>query len=133
MNGTRRSAGLLVAAAMVMSVAACTADGGGGEAGGGSGASLYTYKDQTYLDMGKVEFTVGKKLGVAHSTTGDDTGGAGENEEPAATEAGTAYEVDGISPEVAIAIGDTPKTATLFSVRSGEEIPPEVQKLIDGS
>ncbi|MDP5313787.1 MULTISPECIES: DUF6281 family protein [Streptomyces] len=135
MNWTRRSAGLLVAAAMVMSVAACTADGGGGggEAGGGSDAGLYTYKDQTYLDMGNVEFTVGKKLGVAHSTTGDDAGGAGENEEPAATEAGTAYEVDGISPEVAIAIGDTPKTATLFSVRSGKEIPPEVQKLIDGS
>ncbi|WP_354006159.1 DUF6281 family protein [Streptomyces sp. NBC_00154] len=44
-----------------------------------------------------------------------------------------AYEVDGISPKVAIAIGDTPKTATFFAAYSGSELPPEVQKLIDGS
>lgn len=133
MSWTRRSAGLLVAAAMVMSVAACTASGGGGEGGAASCANLYTYQDQSYLDAANVEFTVGKKLGVATQSTCDDTGGAGENKEPVVTETETAYEVDGISPEVAIAIGDTPKTATLFTVRSGKELPPEVQKLIDGS
>ncbi|MFE9858993.1 DUF6281 family protein [Streptomyces sp. NPDC005780] len=45
----------------------------------------------------------------------------------------TAYDVDGISPKVAIAIGDVPKTATFFAVNSGSEPPPEVQKLIHGS
>lgn len=34
--------------------------------------------------------------------------------------------------KVAIAIGDTPKTATFFAAYSGSELPPEVQKLIDG-
>ncbi|MFF1918660.1 DUF6281 family protein [Streptomyces sp. NPDC058239] len=130
MSWTGRSTGLLVAAAMVMSVAACTAGGGGG--GEASCANLYTYQDRSYLDVApNVKFTLGKKIGVATQTPCDDTGGQDESEEPVWT--GTAYEVDGISPKVAIAIGDTPKTATFFAVRSGKEIPSEVQKLIDGS
>ena len=130
MSWTGRSTGLLVAAVMVMSVAACTAGGGGG--GEASCAHLYTYQDRSYLDVTpNVKFTLGNKLGVATQTPCDDTGGQDKSAEPVSTE--TAYEVDGISPKVAIAIGDTPKTAKLFSVRSGKEIPSEVQKLIDGS
>ncbi|MDX3771335.1 MULTISPECIES: DUF6281 family protein [unclassified Streptomyces] len=128
MTWTGRSTGLLVAAAMVMSVAACTADGGGG--GEASCANLYTYQDRSYLDVSpNVTFTLGKKLGVATQTPCDDTGGQDESEESVWE---NAYEVDGFSPKVAIAIGDTPKTATFFAVRSGNEIPSEVQKLIDG-
>ncbi|MFD9540788.1 DUF6281 family protein [Streptomyces sp. NPDC060022] len=127
MSWTRRSAGLLVAAAMVMSVAACTADSGGGEA---SCVAQYTYQDITYQDVGNVKFTLGKKLGVATEPPCEDTGG--KSEEPAGlTE--TAYEVDGVSPEVAIAVGDTPETTRFFAVDSGSGLPPEVQKLIDGS
>ncbi|MFJ8864390.1 DUF6281 family protein [Streptomyces sp. NPDC102473] len=130
MNWTGRSNGLLVAAAMVMSVAACTTGGGGG--GEDSCANLYTYQDRSYLDVTpNVKFTLGDKLGVATQAPCNDTGGQDKSEVPVASE--TAYEVDGISPEFAIAIGDTPKTATLFAVRSGKDIPPEVQKLIDGS
>ncbi|MET7370815.1 DUF6281 family protein [Streptomyces sp. NPDC005566] len=129
MSWSGRSTGLLVAA-MVMSVAACTAGGGGG--GEASCANLYTYQDGSYLDVAPhAKFTLGKKLGVATQTPCDDTGAQGESEEPVRT--ATAYEVDGISPEVAIAIGDTAKTATLFAVHSGKEVPSEVQKLIDGS
>ncbi|MDQ0791676.1 DUF6281 family protein [Streptomyces sp. B1I3] len=130
MRRTGRSAGLLGAAAMVMSVAACTADSGGGGAEA-SCATLYTYQDRSYQDVANVKFTLGKKLGVATQPAScEDTGGHDESE-PVMTE--TAYEVDGISPKVAIAIGDTPKTATFFAVHSGPELPPEVQKLIDGS
>ncbi|MEU9058557.1 DUF6281 family protein [Streptomyces sp. NPDC048430] len=129
MSWTRRSGGLLVAAAMVTSVAACTADSGGG---GASCVAQYTYQGITYQDVGNVEFTLGKKLGVATEPPCEDTGGRGKSEEPAGlTE--TAYEVDGISPKVAIAVGDTPETATFFAVSSDSELPPEVQKLIDGS
>ncbi|MER5185585.1 DUF6281 family protein [Streptomyces sp. NPDC002896] len=129
MSWTRRSAGLLGAAAVVMSVAACTADGGGG---GASCVAQYTYQDITYQDVGNVKFTLGKKLGVATEPPCEDTGGRGKSEEPAGlTE--TAYEVDGISPKVAIAVGDTPETARFFAVSSDSELPPEVQRLIDGS
>ncbi|MFD9287709.1 DUF6281 family protein [Streptomyces sp. NPDC060030] len=129
MSWTRRSVGLLVAAAMGTSVAACTADSGGG---GASCVAQYTYRDITYQDAGDVKFTPGKKLGVATEPPCEDTGDRGEGEEPAGS-TGTAYVVDGISPEVAIAVGDTPETARLFAVSSDSEFSPEVQKLIDNS
>ncbi|WP_406091276.1 DUF6281 family protein [Streptomyces sp. NBC_01013] len=133
MGWNGRSAGLLVAAVMVMSVAACTAEsdsgGGGNEA---SCANLYNYQDRSYRDVANVKFTLGKKLGVATQPAScEDTGDRDKSEGPVMT--GTAYEVDGISPEIAIAIGDTPKTAAFFAVQSGPELPPEVQKLIDGA
>ncbi|MGW0855946.1 DUF6281 family protein [Streptomyces sp. NPDC002690] len=135
MSGTRRSAGLLGAAVMVMSMAACTASGGGGEA---SCAANFTYQDRSYWDAGNVDFTVGRKLGAAASTPCDDTGDRGKDEEPA-TWSETAYAVEGVSTELAIAVGDTPETATFFAVHSDAdgaadaEFPPEVRKLIDGS
>ncbi|MFE7789940.1 DUF6281 family protein [Streptomyces sp. NPDC057460] len=131
MSRTRRSAGVLMAAAMVMSVAACTADRGGGGEESASCVNRYTYQDRSYRDVANVNFTLGKKLGAATKPPCEDTGGRGKGEEPVTTE--TAYEVDGISPKVAIAIGDTPKTAMFFAAYSGSELPPEVQKLIDGS
>ncbi|THA78669.1 hypothetical protein E6R60_06620 [Streptomyces sp. A0642] len=114
---------------MVMPVAACTADGGGAEA---SCVARYTYQDLTYQDVGNVKFTAGKKLGVATAPPCEDTGGRSETEEPAGA-AEAAYEVDGMSPEVAIAVGDTPETARFFAVSSDSELPPEVQELIEGS
>ncbi|MFF3355531.1 DUF6281 family protein [Streptomyces sp. NPDC002917] len=131
MSWTGRSAGVLLAAAMVMSVAACTADSGGGGEESASCVARYTYQDRSYRDVANVNFTLGRKLGAATSPPCEDTGGRGKGEEPVTTE--TAYEVDGISPKVAIAIGDTPKTAMFFAAYSGSELPPEVQKLIDGS
>ncbi|MFD6533653.1 DUF6281 family protein [Streptomyces sp. NPDC060184] len=129
MSWTRRTADLLVAAVMVMPVAACTTGGGGGET---SCAAQYTYQGSTYRDVANVKFTVGKKLGVVTSPSCDDTGGSDEDKEPVG--AGTnAYEMDGISPEVAIAVGDTPETTTFFAVYDGSELPPAVQKLVDGS
>ena len=132
MSWTGRSAGLLVAAAVVMSVAACTADSGGGGEASTSCVARYTYQDTTYQDVGNVKFTLGKKLGVATEPPCEDTGGRGKSEEPAGLPE-TAYEVDGISPKVGIAVGDTPETARFFAASSDSELPPEVQRLIDGS
>ncbi|MGP3632321.1 DUF6281 family protein [Streptomyces sp. 24-1644] len=66
----------------------------------------FTYRNATYQDVANAEFTVGEKLGTATQAPCDDTGRQDGNEEPGTTE--TASEVDGISPEVAVAIGDSP-------------------------
>lgn len=131
MTWTGRIVGLLMAAATAVSVAACTTDSGGGDHEA-SCANVFTYQNRSYGDVANVEFTLGEKIGVATQPAScEETGGPDKGEEPVTTK--TAYEVDGISPEVAIAIGDAPKTATFFAVNSGSELPPEVRKLIDGS
>ncbi|MFD4946199.1 DUF6281 family protein [Streptomyces sp. NPDC058239] len=131
MNWTGRFAGGLLAAAMALSAAACTADSSSGGEESASCVNLFTHEGRLYRDVANVDFTVGKKLGVATKRPCEDTGGQDKDEEPATT--GTAYEVDGISPKVAIAIGDTPEEATFFASYSGSELPPEVEELIDGS
>lgn len=131
MSSTGRIAGALWAAAMVMSAAACTAHSSSGGEESASCVNRFTYQDRSYRDVANVDFTVGKKLGIATKPPCDDTGGRDKSEEPVTTE--TAYEVDGISPEVAIAIGATPEEATVFAAYSGSELPPEVEKLTGGS
>ncbi|MEU9591596.1 DUF6281 family protein [Streptomyces sp. NPDC048219] len=123
-----RSATLAV---VMVSAAACTADSRGDGEAQGSCAFRILYQDRTYRDVADVEFTVGGRIGVATEPPCDDTGGQGEAEERGTTE--TAYAVDGISPQVAIAVGDTPGEAALVAAYSGSEVPPEVKKLIDGS
>jgi hypothetical protein len=41
--------------------------------------------------------------------------------------------VDGISPDVAVAAGDSPDDVTFVAAYSGDKLPPKVRKLIDGS
>ncbi|MET9102406.1 DUF6281 family protein [Streptomyces antibioticus] len=120
----------LAAAAMVSAVA-CTAGSSSDGEESGSCAFLILYQNRTYPDVANVEFTVGEKLGDATRPPCDDTGGQGGAGSPETTE--TVYEVDGIPPEVAIAVGDAPKEATFVAVYSGSELPPAVMKLIDGS
>ncbi|MBO7934867.1 hypothetical protein JTP77_002700 [Streptomyces sp. S9] len=120
----------LAAAAMVSAVA-CTAGSSSDGEESGSCAFLILYQSRTYPDVANVEFTVGEKLGDATRPSCDDTGGQGGAGSPETTE--TVYEVDGIPPEVAIAVGDAPKEATFVAVYSGSELPPAVMKLIDGS
>ncbi|MFV5991348.1 DUF6281 family protein [Streptomyces sp. NPDC056231] len=131
MNWTGRSTGLLLAASMVISTAACTADSSSGGAASGSCVNRFTYQERTYRDVANVDFTVGAKLGVATQPPCDDTGGQDKTDETGTAQ--TAYEVHGISPEVAIAVGNTPAEASFFAAYSGADVPPEVQKLVDGS
>ncbi|MEW1721263.1 DUF6281 family protein [Streptomyces sp. NPDC093109] len=125
-----RSAGLLLAVTMLLSAAACTADSSSGE-GAESCALQFTYEGRTYRDVANVNFTVTGRLGTATKPPCDDTGGEGETEGVGTEE--TAYEVNGISPKVAIAVGGTPAEAVFVASYSGSKVPPEVQKLIDGS
>ncbi|MFE6625186.1 DUF6281 family protein [Streptomyces sp. NPDC057740] len=126
-----RFVGLPLAAAIVVSAAACTAGSSSSDEGAASCIYQVEYQGRTYQDVANVEFTVGAKLGDATQPPCDDTGGQDETEESGTTE--TAYEVDGISPKVAIAVGDTPGDAQFVAVYSGTELPPEVKKLIAGS
>jgi hypothetical protein len=115
----------------MVSAAACTAGSSSSDEGAASCVYQVEYQGRTYQDVANVEFTVGAKLGDATQPPCIDTGGQDEAEEPGTTE--TAYEVDGISPKVAIAVGDTPDDAKFVAAYSGTELPPEVKKLIDGS
>ncbi|MCZ0984562.1 DUF6281 family protein [Streptomyces diastatochromogenes] len=90
-----------------------------------------TKEGRTYRDVANVEFTVAGKLGAATKPPCDDTGGPDEGHVPATTK--IAHAVDGISPKVAIAVGDTPDDVTFVAVYSGNKLPPEVKKLINAS
>ncbi|MFE0521466.1 DUF6281 family protein [Streptomyces sp. NPDC058954] len=119
---------VMLAASMLVSAVACTSDSSDGE-DAGSCAYQIRYQGRTYSDLANVHFTVGKKLGDATNPPCDDTGG--DITDPATTV--TAYKVDGLSPDVAIAVGDTPSQARFVAVYSGSELPPEVKKLLNGS
>ncbi|MFJ7422642.1 DUF6281 family protein [Streptomyces uncialis] len=119
-------------AAMMMLAAACTSESGGdGDGRAESCAYRVLYQDRTYRDVANVEFTAGRKLGPATVPLCEDTGDQDKAEEPGETT--TAYAVDGISPDVAVAVGDSPGDAALVAVYSGDKLPPEIQELIDGS
>ncbi|MBT2507703.1 hypothetical protein J7I98_17810 [Streptomyces sp. ISL-98] len=121
---------LLVTAAAVALAVGCTSPGGGS---GNSASCAYrvTYEDRTYQDVANVDFTIGETLGAVSSAPCDDTPGQNEGAESAA--ASTAYAVEGLDTDIAIAVGDTPGEAVFFAVDSGKKLPAEVRKLIDGS
>ncbi len=125
MNWAGRLTGTLLAAAMAS--AACTS-------GSGSASCAYRilYEGRTYQDVANVKFTIGERLGgdavLPHC---NDTGGPDDVEEPGTTL--TAYEVAGISPKVALAVGNTRDDVIFVAAYSGTELPADVQKLIDGS
>ncbi|MFI1360422.1 DUF6281 family protein [Streptomyces sp. NPDC020898] len=131
MNWAERLTGTLLAAAMAS--AACTSGSGGGVADEGSASCAYQilYEGRTYQDVANVKFTIGEQLGDAILPPCDDTGGQDEVEESGTTL--TAYEVTGISPKVALAVGGTHDDVIFVAAYSGTELPADVQKLIDGS
>ncbi|WP_369250276.1 DUF6281 family protein [Streptomyces sp. R41] len=120
---------MALAAAVLVSAVACGADSSGGDEAG-SCAYLILYQERTYRDVANVEFTVGDKLGDATKPPCNDSG-PDDAKESATTE--TACKVEGISPKVAIAVGDAPGEAKFVAAYSGTELPPEVKKLLDGS
>ncbi|MBL3670685.1 hypothetical protein JL475_32905 [Streptomyces sp. M2CJ-2] len=133
MSRSGRTTRMLLVAAMVTSAVACTSenssDGGGEQAA--SCAYRVLYQDRTYRDVANVEFTAGEKLGPATIPPCDDTGGQDEGEQ--AGETTTVHKVDGVSPEVAVAVGDAPGDVIFVAAHLGDELPPEIRKLIDGS
>jgi len=133
MNRSGRMTRMPLMAAMLVLAVACTSesssDGADGQAA--SCAYLVHYQDRSYQDVANVEFTAGEELGSATVPPCDDTGGQEDAEQSGDTV--TAYRVDGISPDVAVAVGDSPDDTVFVVAYSGGELPPEVQKLIDRS
>ncbi len=132
MSRSGRITRMLLVAAMGMPAVACTSESNsdGGERAA-SCAYRVIYQDRTYRDVANVEFTAGEKLGPATVPPCDDTGGQDEAEQ--AGETTTAYEVDGISPELAVAIGDAPGDVVFVAAYTGDELPSEIRELTDGS
>ncbi|MFJ6988550.1 MULTISPECIES: DUF6281 family protein [unclassified Streptomyces] len=132
MSRSDRTTRVPLVAAMLMLAAACTSQSDGGGGGGDraeSCAYLVVYEGRTYQGVANVEFTAGEKLGSAAVPPCQDTGEQDTTEAPAETT--TAYTVDGISPALAVAVGDTPDEITFMAVHRGGELPPEVRKLIN--
>ncbi|HEY8981118.1 MAG TPA: DUF6281 family protein [Streptomyces sp.] len=130
MSWARRLAGLLLVVPVMVSAVACTASSDNDE-GAASCAYQVLYQGRTYQGVANVKFIAGKELGNATIPPCNDTGGQDKSDDTETQE--TAYTVNGISPEVAIAVGDTPNEAKLVAAYSGKELPAEIKKLIDGS
>lgn len=90
------------------------------------------FDGRTYMDAGVADFELGDKLGEARALPCDDTGDRGADPpDRAASEAYDVYEVEGLKPRVAIAVGDFREDASLVAVRGEDKgFPPEVEKLI---
>lgn len=124
---------LLLAAALVTLSASCTtsSDSDGGEPAA-SCANDVTYQNRTYSGTQSTKITTGKKLGAATRAPCDDTPNDDEDgrTEPTTT---TAYAVEGVDPDIAIWVQDASDDVLFVAAESGEELPPEVRKLIHGS
>ncbi|MFB9388266.1 DUF6281 family protein [Streptomyces coeruleoprunus] len=92
----------------------------------GACVSQFEYQGRTYRDVANIDFTVTTALGFATQASCHDTG----TETAETSIKRPAYAVKGISPEVAIAVGDSPSSAALHAVYSGPEVPKELQDLV---
>ncbi|MCM2576807.1 DUF6281 family protein [Streptomyces meridianus] len=115
---------MLVVAAAVASAAGCTVSGGGESAA--ACAHVVTYEDRKYHGVANIDFTVGEELGTATQPPCYDTG---RRTEERATES-TAHKVEGLDPDIAIAVGD-PDDAHLMVSGANKSLPPEIEKLRD--
>ncbi|MET7848030.1 DUF6281 family protein [Streptomyces avermitilis] len=129
MTGSMPMRAVLAAAALAVLAVGCTPwDGGGVSAG--SCADVMEFDHHTYLSVGDVEFTAGAKAGAAGRPPCDDTGE--ESDEETRFDR-IAYEVEGLDPGVAIAVGDSPDDVRLYALYDEDgDLPAAVVKFIGG-
>lgn len=135
MDRTRRTRirSAITACAMTVPLAfmtGCLSSSSAENEGSGSCAFAVTFKGQSYLEAGPVDFTAGPKVGTARLELCADTGGTVSDSETI-----TAYQVEGLDTDIAIAVaaGSAPDDLKLLAVRSDGQLPDEVQDLIDRS
>ncbi|MEU1279515.1 DUF6281 family protein [Streptomyces sp. NPDC005805] len=116
-------------ALLVCGGAACGSDGGTSTQGSSSCARFFTFEGREYRDVGDFPAEAGRHVGTAVQPACGRHGGDGEKRGPDKA----AYEVKGVSPDVAIAVGDDPDDVEIFVSYDGTEPPPEVRKLEDAS
>ncbi|GAA2242458.1 hypothetical protein GCM10010232_31850 [Streptomyces amakusaensis] len=128
--GRNRYVRALLVTALAVAAAGCTKESSSPDGGGAAAAScayVMRFADRTYQHQDKVKFEVGEKVGTAHSIPCNDTGQ--DSPQDPVTKS-VAYAVEGLDPDVAVAIGDSPQDADFFSLGMGREMPAEVEKFI---
>ncbi|MFC8224246.1 DUF6281 family protein [Streptomyces sp. NPDC057287] len=126
MNCARRASGVALTAVMLMSVTACSS---GSDSDGGSASCAYrvAYEGRVYREVSKTDGTAGQKLGSATVPPCDENSGGDKVEQ----EVVTVYAVNGVSSEIAVAVGDGSGGRRVVAAYSGMEVPSEIKKLID--
>ncbi|MFE6696527.1 DUF6281 family protein [Streptomyces sp. NPDC057718] len=119
----------LMVALLVCGGTACGSDGGTSTQKSSACARFFTFEGREYRDVGDFPVEAGRRVGTAVQPACDQHGADGEKRGPDMA----AYEVKGVSADVAIAVGDDPDDVEIFVSYDGTELPPEVQKLEDAS
>jgi hypothetical protein len=132
MNRSRCLRATILTACLLLSSAACAEKDEGAAAsesrsrGTEACATRFVYEGRDYKGIANRQFTATSRLGHATQPPCNDTG---KGTEVGDLEKKNAYRVSGISPTVAIAVGENAKTAKLFAVYSGSQIPEEIKEL----
>jgi hypothetical protein len=129
MTGSTSLSTLLAAAALASLVVGCTSSGGGVSAS--SCADVVEFDHRTYMGLADVDFTTGAEAGAAGQVFCNDTGGDDVEETVFDRKA---YEIEGLDPGDAVAVGEARDDARFYALHEGDgELPAAVQKLIDQS
>ncbi|WP_097985506.1 DUF6281 family protein [Streptomyces sp. f150] len=125
----KHSVRTLMVALLVCGGTACGSDGGTSTQKSSACARFFTFEGREYRDVGDFPVEAGRHVGTAVQPACDQHGADGEKRGPDKA----AYEVKGVSADVAIAVGDGPDDVEIFVSYDGTELPPEVRRLEDAS
>ncbi|MGJ5826296.1 DUF6281 family protein [Streptomyces ossamyceticus] len=112
----------------------CAVLGGGGESSA-SCAFVVDYRDSQYVDVGRVEYALGSKVGTARQAVCEDEGGGEEDAADAVAAEDrtvyTAYAVKGVDPADAIAVRESPggELSVMVDPREDEPIPDAADRI----
>jgi hypothetical protein len=112
----------------------CAALGGGGESSA-SCAFVVDYRDSQYVDVGRVEYALGSKVGSARQAICEDQGGGEEDAADAVAAEDrtvyTAYAIKGVDPADAIAVRESPggELSVMVDPREDEPLPDAADRI----
>lgn len=109
----------LMVALLVCGGTACGSDGGTSTQKSSSCARFFTFEGREYRDVGDFPVEAGKRVGTAVQPACDQHGADGEKRGPDKA----AYEVKGVTADVAIAVGDDPDDVEIFVSYDGTKLP----------
>ncbi|MET9846115.1 DUF6281 family protein [Streptomyces ossamyceticus] len=112
----------------------CAVLGGGGESSA-SCAFVVDYRDSQYVDVGRVEYALGSKVGTARQAICEDEGGGEEDAADAVAAEDrtvyTAYAIKGVDPADAIAVRESPggELSVMVDPREDEPLPDAADRI----
>ncbi|MFB7930612.1 DUF6281 family protein [Streptomyces sp. NPDC056039] len=126
-SGKRALAAGVIVVASAASAGCASSEDGESQA---SCAFVVEYDKRLYSSVANVDFEVGRKLGPAVLPPCDDTPNSGSApESPGST---VVYAIEGVDPAIAIAREGAPE-GVLLVAGTGNDLPPEIKKLLKGS